>query len=77
MGFLLRSAAIILAIASSTAGLQLPTPVAASAAAYVGTISEWIMGLDIGSGEVQHYDHDRNTLNASIFINGNLARVLM
>eukprot|EP00937_MAST-01D_sp_MAST-1D-sp2_P002314 g2314.t1 len=36
------------------------------------------MGLDLGSGEVKHYDHGPlNTLNQSIFINGNLARVLM
>ena len=36
------------------------------------------MGLDLGSGEVKHYNHSStNTLNQSIFINGNLARVLM
>jgi hypothetical protein len=36
-----------------------------------------MMHLDVGSGTVKGYDHGRNPLNHSIFINGNLARVLL
>ena len=43
----------------------------------VRSLVDWIMRLDVGSGTVKGYDHGRNPLNHSIFINGNLARVLL
>ena len=55
----------------------LPPAEQAVAAQLLGDLTEWIMGLDLGGGEVKHYDHGSNALNQSIFINGNLARVLM
>ena len=55
----------------------LPPAEQAVAAQLLGDLTEWIMGLDLGSGEVKHYDRGSNALNQSIFINGNLARVLM
>ena len=62
-------------IPPATVATALPPP--KETAAVLAEITEWIMGLDLGSGTVKGYDHGTNHLNRSIFINGNLARVLM
>lgn len=43
----------------------------------LSSIADWIMTLDVGSDVVKNYNHTSNALNASIFVNGNLARVLL
>ena len=56
----------------------LPPKELATARTLVSEISEFIMTLDLGSGTVKGYNKTwPGTLNASIFINGNLARVLL
>ena len=55
----------------------LPPEQVKDARALVATLADWIMGLDLGSGTVKGYDPSLNHLNHSIFINGNLARVLL
>lgn len=46
--------------------------------ALLANISAFIMSLDLGSGTVKHYNTSwPGALNSSIFINGNLARVLL
>jgi hypothetical protein len=55
----------------------LPSKQVNDARALVAELAEWIISLDLGSGTVKGYNHSLNHLNHSIFINGNLARVLM
>ena len=55
----------------------LPPSDAKAAREIIGSLTDWIMTLDLGSGTVKHIDIKKNPLNHSIFINGNLARVLI
>ena len=41
---------------------------ARTARAMMATLVDWIMTLDVGSGEVKNYDRAKNPLNHSIFI---------
>ena len=55
----------------------LPPDVTKSATNYLNNLTSWIMTLDVGSGIISNYNTSSNPLNTSIFINGNLARVLL
>jgi hypothetical protein len=55
----------------------LPADAEVSARSLLANLTSWIMTLNVGSQEVSGYNHTTNPLNRSIFINGNLARVLL
>ena len=73
-------AAALAALASATLASALapaaPTTTAA-ASAVLDAVCDWAVALDVGSNVLKGLDAARNPLNASIFINGNLARALL